>query len=73
MAKWPEDMAYKVEKRGLFTLSVVRTSLGHWCGYVRFPIRPMITEKKYSGILTYVPVHGGNPCGVRGALNDLWL
>ena len=30
----------------------------HWCGYVRFPTRPLI-EQGYSGIATYVPVHGG--------------
>lgn len=30
----------------------------HYCGYVRFPKRPTM-EPGYSGILTYVPVHGG--------------
>jgi hypothetical protein len=31
---------------------------GHYCGYVRFPERP-VQEPGYSGIMTYVWVHGG--------------
>lgn len=30
----------------------------HYCGYVRFETRP-VKIQGYSGILTYVPVHGG--------------
>jgi hypothetical protein len=32
--------------------------MGHYCGYVRFPKRP-VREEGYEGILVYVPVHGG--------------
>ncbi len=38
--------------------SLVQTRHGHWCGYARFPKQPT-QESGYSGILTYVPVHGG--------------
>jgi hypothetical protein len=31
---------------------------GHFCGYVRFGNRPL-KEDHFSGIATYVPVHGG--------------
>ncbi|MEN6426082.1 MAG: hypothetical protein ABFE13_12005 [Phycisphaerales bacterium] len=31
---------------------------GHYCGYVRFPKRP-VREPGYEGIIAYVPVHGG--------------
>lgn len=37
---------------------VVHPSMGHHCGYVAFPDRP-VDESSYHGILTYVPVHGG--------------
>ena len=30
----------------------------HYCGYAKFPKRPT-RERGHSGILTYVPVHGG--------------
>ena len=31
---------------------------GFYCGYVRFPERP-VREEGHDGLLTYVPVHGG--------------
>jgi len=38
--------------------SLVLTRLGRYCGYVRFPAKP-VKEDSYHGILSYVPVHGG--------------
>jgi hypothetical protein len=49
------------EQAGL-TFVVNETTLGpdhrHYCGYVRFPKRPL-KEKGYKGIVRFVPVHGG--------------
>ena len=45
------------EKDGI-GFEVVLHELGHYCGYARFPKRPL-REQGYSGIATYVPVHGG--------------
>jgi hypothetical protein len=54
--------------------SILGYRMGHWCGYARFPVKPVgvpisgtlpkIGEMEgwnsgYGGILTYVPVHGG--------------
>lgn len=39
-------------------LTVVKTSMGHHCGYVRVAGNPFI-EKSYNGFLVYIPVHGG--------------
>jgi len=46
------------EKDGLVFSVVKHHAMGHYCGYVRFPRRP-VKEKEYGGIITYVPVHGG--------------
>lgn len=40
------------------SLSIVRHSSGHYCGYIRFK-QPVVKEEGYQGLLTYVPVHGG--------------
>jgi len=58
MNNYPESEAVEVWKKDGLTLSVVKQKRGHYCGYVRFPKRP-VREKGYHGILTYVPVHGG--------------
>lgn len=57
--RYPESKAVKIWRKGDLTMSIVKHStMGHYCGYVRFPKRP-VREKEYEGILTYVPVHGG--------------
>jgi hypothetical protein len=57
--EYPESKAVKVWCKRDLVLSIVKhPSQGHYCGYVRFPKRP-VREKGYEGILTYVPVHGG--------------
>ena len=57
--EYPENKAIKIwEKDGLVFSIVKHPTMGHYCGYVRFPKRP-VKEKGYGGILTYVPVHGG--------------
>ena len=48
--EWTKDDIHFVIKQ--------HTSLGHYCGYCTFPLRP-VKEQGYRGILTYVPVHGG--------------
>jgi len=59
MSEYPESKAVKVWRKGNLTFSIVKhSSMGHYCGYVRFPKHP-VKEKEYGGILTYVPVHGG--------------
>jgi hypothetical protein len=55
---YPEDKADETWQADGATFSIIRADLGHWCGYVRFPARP-VAEEGYRGILTYVPVHGG--------------
>ena len=56
---YPESKAIKTWKQGKLVFSIVRhTEMGHLCGYVRFPKRP-VREQHYEGILTYIPVHGG--------------
>jgi len=58
-SEYPECKAIVIwEKDGLVFSIVKHSTLGHYCGYVRFPKRP-VKEKEYGGILTYVPVHGG--------------
>lgn len=56
--EYPEEGAVELwEHDGLvFSIQEVRGS--HYCGYVRFPVRP-VQEPSYNGIMTYVPVHGG--------------
>ncbi len=57
MTKRLEDLAAeRWEKDGLEFFLYEHHS--HWCGYVRFPKRPLI-ERGYHGIAAYVPVHGG--------------
>jgi len=57
--EYPESMAVEVWTKDGLTFSVVQhPTMGHYCGYVRFPKRP-VREQGYFGILTYVPVHGG--------------
>ncbi|MEM3622796.1 MAG: hypothetical protein QXR76_03380 [Candidatus Bathyarchaeia archaeon] len=57
--EFPESKAVKVWRKGDLTFSIVKHStMGHYCGYVRFPKRP-VREEGYEGILAYVPVHGG--------------
>lgn len=46
-----------VDEKGL-VYSLVQVSMGHYCGYVTYPAR-LAQEEAYSGILAYVPVHGG--------------
>ncbi len=38
--------------------TILRTEMGHYCGYVTFPKR-FLLEDGHEGILTYAPVHGG--------------
>ena len=51
--EYPESKA--VVRDG--NLSVVHTSMGHYCGYCRLP--RLVAESGYDGLLCYVPVHGG--------------
>lgn len=56
-----QDSEYVVKKwkvDDLLFFILEHPSLGHYCGYVKFPDCP-VEEKGYGGILTYVPVHGG--------------
>lgn len=56
---YPEDSAEETwEADGAKFSIVTHPTMGHYCGYVRFPCRP-VKEQDYHGILTYVPVHGG--------------
>jgi hypothetical protein len=59
MKEYPESQAVKVWSDGEVTYSIVQhPRYGHYCGYCRFLKRPL-KEEGYSGIATYVPVHGG--------------
>lgn len=57
---YPEDEAVETWIDGVLQYSIVRTNSDdrHYCGYVRFPKRPL-KEQGYDGVVTYVPVHGG--------------
>lgn len=55
---YPEDKADEMWRENGLLFSLVKTDMGHWCGYVRFKERP-VNELEYNGILTYAPVHGG--------------
>ena len=56
---YPEDVSVDKWSKDDLTFSIVKHgSFGHYCGYVRYPRRPVI-ESGYDGILTYAPVHGG--------------
>jgi len=56
--EYPENRAVKVWEKDGLVFSIVLQPGGYYCGYVRFPKRPVL-ERGYEGILTYVPVHGG--------------
>jgi len=58
MRGYPEAVAVKTWKFEDVECYLVLQSSGYYCGYVRFPTRP-VQEEDYEGILTYVPVHGG--------------
>ena len=59
ISRYPENSAVKKWEKDNMTFCVVQHStMKHYCGYVRFPKRP-VREEGYDGILTYVPVHGG--------------
>jgi hypothetical protein len=55
---WPDNIATDTWDVDDMRFYLVHTNGGHYCGYVRFTERFM-QEERYSGILTYVPVHGG--------------
>jgi len=56
---YPESKAVETwEKDGLRYSLTRHDTMGHFCGYARFPKRPTV-EKGYGGILSYAPVHGG--------------
>jgi len=59
---YPEDMAEIVWKKGNVKFALVKQKIigfgEYYCGYCIFPKRFLI-ERKYDGIVTYVPVHGG--------------
>jgi hypothetical protein len=56
---YPENKAVDTRTKDGLTFSVVQhSSMGHYCGYVRFPLRPVI-EQGGDGIVRFVPVHGG--------------
>lgn len=56
---YPEGKADVVWSEDDIQYSVMKhPSMNHYCGYCRFEERPTI-EQEYSGILNYVPVHGG--------------
>ena len=56
---YPDSDAIKTWTKDAIEFFVVaRPRLGHYCGYCRFPRRPLI-EQGYHGIATYAPVHGG--------------
>lgn len=54
---FPESMAVKIWTNWA-GLKLIIVYSGHYCGYVRFPKRP-VRESGYNGFMTYVPVHGG--------------
>lgn len=57
--RYPEDKAHVRWQFNGVACSIVRhPSIGHLCGYVRFPKRP-VREQGDGGILNYVQVHGG--------------
>ena len=61
MNNYPETKATRTWKNGSLTYSLVlgdEPFMHHYCGYARFPKRP-VREVGYYGILSYVPVHGG--------------
>ena len=57
--RYPDNHALETfSYHGLECAIIRHSSLGHLCGYVRFPKR-RLRETGYDGIVTYVPVHGG--------------
>lgn len=56
---WLKTLVAESWARGPYTLFIAQNhETKAWCGYVRFPVRP-VKETRYGGILQYVPVHGG--------------
>ena len=58
MSEYPENQAIVTWKKDDLTFTIVDCRGSHYCGYVRFPERP-VKEEGYDAILLYVPVHGG--------------
>lgn len=57
--EYPENKAYEVWPFEECTcILVFNDKMRHWCGYTRFPRRP-VQEDGYDGFLIYVPVYGG--------------
>jgi len=57
--EYPESDAVSIwEKEGLIFSIVQQEEMGHYCGYVRFPKRP-VKGTDCEGFVVYVPVHGG--------------
>ena len=55
---YPDSLAFEQWEYNGCVCYLVHTTMGHNCGYVRFPKKP-VKEDSYNGILTYIPVHGG--------------
>jgi len=55
---YPDSMAFEQWEYNGNICYLLHTEMGHNCGYVRFPKRP-VKVAGYDGILDYVPVHGG--------------
>ena len=55
---YPDSQAFEQWEHNGCVCYLLHTTMGHNCGYVRFPKKP-VKEDGYNGILTYVPVHGG--------------
>ncbi len=53
-----EDIIESWESGNLRFHIILHPRLGHYCGYCVFP-QKCVRETGYSGLLTYVPVHGG--------------
>jgi len=56
--RYPEAKAEVNWEKERVMYSILKTTMGHYCGYVRFADKP-VKEPGYNGILSYVPVHGG--------------
>lgn len=57
-AEFPDSNATEYRTVGQLAHVLAKTKIGHWCGYVIWPRRPLI-EQGHRGIARYVPVHGG--------------
>lgn len=56
--EYPEGQAQESWWEENIYCSIVWVDQHHYCGYARFPSRPVLVEGYY-GILNYIPVHGG--------------